>query len=138
MLSSSSSSTVPAFLAAPSQYWESISIISLLTGDNYSHLKTRNNLKNTIPVENLLNSLGICATTEAKNIYGKYVKANTHIVEVLGDDSTFDLFKKSINNSPLAIYQSTLQEKLEYLCVNDKIKKGERTIIYTQFTNGIV
>ena len=118
--------------------FEVISIISLLTGDNYSHLKTRNILKNTIPVENLLNSLGICATTEAKNIYGKYVKANTHIVEVLGDDSTFDLFKKSINNSPLAIYLSTLQEKLEYLYVNDKIKKGERTIIYTQFTDGIV
>lgn len=118
--------------------FEVVSILSLMTGDNYSHLKTRNILKNTIAVENLLNSLGVCATTEAKNIYGKAVKANTHIDEVLGDNNTFALFKKSINDGPLAIYQSTLQEKLKYLYVCDKIKKGERTIIYTQFTDGIV
>lgn len=118
--------------------FEVISILSLMTGDDYSYIKTKNILKNTIAVENLLNSLGVSATTEAKNIYGKAVKANIHLDEVLGGDSTFYDFKKSIIGGPLAIYQSTLQEKLEYLYVCDKIKKGKLTIIYTQFTGGIV
>lgn len=117
---------------------EVISILSLMTGEDYRHIQTKNTLKNTIAVENLLNSLGVSATTEAKNISGKIIETNIHLDEILGSYNTFNDFKKSIMDGPLAIYQSILQEKLEYLYVKDKIKKGELTIIYTQFTDGIV
>lgn len=117
---------------------EVISILTLLTGKNYGGIKTRNLLKNTIEVENLLNSLGIRATTEARNTDGKVVEENIEIDEIEGDDKTFMSFKSSIECGPLAIYQSVLNEKLEYIYLCDKIKKGELSIIYTQFTDGIV
>lgn len=117
---------------------EVISILSLMTGEDYSHIQKKNTMMNTIEVENLLNSLGICATTEAKNINGKKIEANIHLDEILGSGNTFNDFHNSIKDGPLAIYQSTLQEKLDYLYVEGKIKEGELTIIYTQFTDGIV
>ena len=117
---------------------EVISILSLMTGKNYGYLHTKNLLKNTADVENLLNSLGIRATTEARNIGGKVVEENTHIDVIKGDDNTFSSFKRSIKGGPLAIYQSVLQDKLEYIYYNDKIKKGELSILYTQFTKGVV
>lgn len=118
--------------------FEVISILTLLTGDDYKHIKTKNTLKNTIAVENLLNSLGVNATTEPKNIDGKVVEENTHIEEIKADDATFSSFKESLDKGPLAIYQSILKDKLEYLCCMDKIKKENFTILYTQFTDGIV
>lgn len=117
---------------------EVISILSLMTGKSYGYLHTKNLLKNTADVENLLNSLGIRATTEARNIAGKVVEENIHIEEIEGDDRTFSSFKSSIECGPLAIYQSVLKDKLEYIYLCDKIKKGELSIIYTQFTDGIV
>lgn len=117
---------------------EVISILSMMTGEKYARIPTKNTLKNTIPVENALNSLGVCANTEAKNIDGKVVKANIHTDEILGEDSTFCYFKANITNGPLALYQSTLCQKLEYLYCYDKVKKGELAIIYTQFTGGII
>ena len=117
---------------------EVISILTLMTGDNYDYLQTKNSLKNTIAVENLLNSQGIRATTEAKNIDGKVVEEIIHIDKIEGDEKTFSSFKSSIDCGPLAIYQSVLQNKLEYIYCTDKIKKGELSILYTQFTDGIV
>ena len=117
---------------------EVISILTLMTGDNYGDVKTKNILKNTFVVKNLLNSLGIRASTEARNIEGKVVVENTHIDEIEGDEKTFSSFKSSMACGPLAIYQSVLQDKLEYIYFNDKIKKGELSILYTQFTDGIV
>lgn len=118
--------------------FEVISILSLLTGEDYSYLQTKNTLKNTIAVENLLNSLGILASTEARNHEGKVIKLNTHTDEIWGTPYTFSSFKKSICDGPLAIYQSTLQEKLDYLYKHGKVNKDGLTIIYTQFTEGIV
>lgn len=118
--------------------FEVISVLTLLTGDDYKYIKTNNTLKNTIAVENLLNSLGVNATTEPKNIYGKEVGENIHIDEIEGDDFTFSSFKENLDKGPLAIYQSILKDKLEYLYCNDMIKKGDFSILYTQFTNGIV
>ena len=117
---------------------EVISILTLMTGGDYGYLQTKNTLKNTIAVENLLNSLGIRATTEARNIKGKVVEENIEIDEIVGDDKTFNSFKSSIEDGPLAIYQSVLKDKLEYIFCYDKIKKGELSILYTQFTDGIV
>lgn len=118
--------------------FEVISILTLLTGDEYKYIQTKNTLKNTIAVENLLNSLGILANTDAKNKEGNVVKENVFIDEILGDDNTFSSFVGSIGDCPLSIYQSVLQEKLEHIYVNDRIKKGELAIIYTQFTDGII
>lgn len=133
-------SYVSAITATPytNSPFEVISILSLMTGENYSHIPTKNTMKNTIAVENLLNSLGVRVKPEAKNISSKIIESNIHLDEILGSNNTFNDFKKSIMEGPLAIYQSILQEKLEYLYVEDKIKKGELTIIYTQFTDGIV
>ena len=117
---------------------EVISILSLLTGEDYSYIATKNNLKNTIEVENLLNSLGVCANTEAKNIFGQIIKKDIQIVPIYGSDSTFENFRSNLSSGPLQIYQSTLQEKLGYIMKENKIQKGELTIIYTQFTGGII
>lgn len=117
---------------------EVISILTLMTGEDYGNLQTMNTLKNTIAVENLLNSLGVSANTEARNIEGKVLKENLFIDEIKGDDKTFRSFKESLDNGPLAIYQSVLKDKLEYLYCYDKIKKGDLSILYTQFTGGIV
>lgn len=118
--------------------FEVISILTLLTGDDYKNIKTKNSLKNTIAVENLLNSLGVNATTEPKNIDGKVVEENTHIEEIEAGDATFNSFKENLDKGPLAIYQSILKDKLMYLYCEDKIKVGEFSILYTQFTDGIV
>lgn len=113
---------------------EVISILSLMTGETYHHIKKKNILKNTIAVENLLNSLGITANTEPKNVYGKVIGKNINIVEVVGDENTFENFKSNIKKGPSAIYQTTLQAKLDAL----HIEKGDLTIIYTQFIKGII
>ena len=118
--------------------FEVISILTLLTGEDYSYLKTKNVLKNTIAVENLLNSLGILSSTDPKSVEGKVIEENIYIEEVLAYTKTFDSFKKSLMEGPLSIYQSTLQEKLDYICAYGIIKKGELSILYTQFTDGIV
>ncbi len=116
---------------------EVVSILTLLTGEEYN-VKTQNTLKNTIDIENLLNSHGILCNTKPKNIFGKEIELNLHTEEILGDPTTFETFKKSLGNGPLSIYQSILQKKLEYIYVYDKIQKGELSILYTQFTDGIV
>ena len=116
---------------------EVISILTLMTGEEYK-VETKNILKNTIAVENLLNSLGVLSNTKPKNVFGKEIEKNVIIDEIEGDNDTFKAFKKSLDNGPLAIYQSTLKEKLEYVWGTDLVKKGELTILYTQFTNGIV
>ena len=116
---------------------EVISILTLMTGEEYK-VETKNTLKNTIAVENLLNSLGVLSNTKPKNVFGKEIEKNVIIDEIEGDNDTFKAFKKSLDNGPLSIYQSTLKEKLEYVWGNDLVKKGELTILYTQFTNGIV
>lgn len=118
--------------------FEVISILTLMTGEDYKDIKTMNTLKNTIEVENLLNSLGVLSNTEPRNVDGIVIEKNIQIDEIVGDDDTFDSFKKSLDGGPLSIYQSTLQNKLEYIWGNDRIKKGELTILYTQFTDGIV
>lgn len=118
--------------------FEVISLLTLMTGDDYKNIKTKNSLKNTIAVENLLNSLGVNASTESKNIYGRVIEENIHNDEVIGDEATFNSFKENLDKGPLAIYQSILKAKLEYLYREDKIKKGEFSILYTQFTSGIV
>ena len=116
---------------------EVISILTLMTGEEYK-VETKNILKNTIAVENLLNSLGVLSNTKPKNVFGKEIEKNVIIDEIEGDNDTFKAFKKSLDNGPLSIYQSTLKEKLEYVWGNDLVKKGELTILYTHFTNGIV
>ena len=117
---------------------EVISILSLLTGEYYDDIKTRNLLKNTIEVENLLNSLGVLSKTEPENVNRKVIEQNIQIEEIVGDTDTFNSFKKSIDGSSLSIYQSVLKEKLEYIYCCDKIKKGELTILYTHYVDGIV
>ena len=118
---------------------EVISILSLMTGDDYKYLKTKKELKNTIAIENLLNSLGIFDDTKPRNVEKKEIEKIVQIDEIVGDDDTFESFKKSLDgNGPLSIYQSTLSNKLEYIWDNGRVKKGELTIIYTQFTDGIV
>lgn len=117
---------------------EVISILTLMTGEDYSYIKKKNSLKNTIAVKNLLNSLGVRATTEAKNIFGRVIKPYIHTDQIEGDDATFDAFKVSLSKTPLAVYQSILTAKLEYIYVCDQIKRGELAIIYTQFTDGII
>ena len=116
---------------------EVISILSLLTGENYSDIKTRNLLKNTIEVENLLNSLGVLSKTDPKNVDGKVIEQNIQVEEIVGDTDTFNSFKRSMDSS-LSIYQSVLKDKLEYIYCNDKVKKGELTILYTHYVKGIV
>ena len=118
---------------------EVISILSLMTGKDYHNHSTRNNPRNALMIELEVNGIGINATTEAKNINGKVIEQNIHLDEIIGDDITFNTFKNSLGTgSPLSVYQSTLQEKLEYIKVCEKIRKGELTIVYTQFTDGIV
>ena len=117
---------------------EVISILSLLTGKNYSDIKTRNLLKNTIAVENLLGSLGVLSKKSPDNVAGKVIEENIQVEEIVGDTDTFNSFKKSIDGSSLSIYQSVLMDKLEYIYCNDKIKKGELTILYTHYVEGIV
>lgn len=117
---------------------EVISILTLLTGKDYKHISTKNVLKNTSAVSRLLNTLGILATTEPKNKKGMVVKENVVIDAITGDDSTFKDFQRAFEDgSPLPIYQATLQDKLESIYVNDRIKKGELAIIYIQFIDGI-
>lgn len=117
---------------------EVISILSLMTGEKYKNIPRKNILKNTIIVENLLNSLGVLSKTDPKNVKGEKIEQNIQIDSIMGDYNTFKSFKKSLDDGPLSIYQSTLMEKLEYIFVEDKVKKGDLTIIYTQFTKDIV
>lgn len=118
---------------------EVISILSLLTGEDYKDVKTENKMKNTIDIQNLLNSHGVLSTTKPRNIYGKEIEEKVQIDEIIGDDDTFESFRKSLDDkSPLSIYQSTLSNKLKYIIDNDRVKRGELTIIYTLFTKGIV
>ena len=51
---------------------EVISILTLMTGEEYK-VETKNILKNTIAVENLLNSLGVLSNTKPKNVFGKEI-----------------------------------------------------------------
>lgn len=118
--------------------FEVISILSLMTGEDYKDIQKRNILQNTYAVENLLNSLGILANTTPKNAAGKVIEENIQIEGFEGSTDTFNSFKKSLDSSPLSIYQSVLQDKLDYIYCEDKVKKGELTILYTQFTDGIV
>ena len=118
--------------------FEVISILSLLTGEDYKDIQKKNILKNTIAVENLLNSHGILSNTNPKNVDGKVIEENIQIEEIIGDLDTFNSFKESMGSSPLSVYQSVLKDKLEYIYLEDKVKKGELTIVYTQFTDGIV
>ena len=85
----------------------------------------KNILKNTIAVENLLNSNGILSNTDPKNVVGKVIEENIQIEEIVGDYDTFTSFKESMDGSPLSIYHSVLNDKLEYIYLEDKVKKGE-------------
>ncbi len=118
--------------------FEVISILSLLTGESYKDIKKRNILQNTCAVENLLNSHGVLAKTAPKNAAGKVIEENIQIEEIIGDTDTFNSFKKSINMSALSVYQSVLKDKLEYIYMEDKVKKGDLTILYTHYVKGIV
>ena len=117
---------------------ETISILTLMTGDDYKDIKRKNILKNTIDVENLLNSLGVLSNTEPKNVKGEVIEKDIQVDEIVGDTVTFKSFKKSIDGSPLTIYQSLLKDKLEYIYCEDKVKKGELTILYTHYVDGVV
>lgn len=118
---------------------EVVSILTLLTGKDYSDISTRNDLTNTIHIETLLNGNGIRATTPAKNIYGDVVTATEHILPVDATYGMFDVFKENIkeNNGPLQIYHDTMLSKLEYINSHSIIKKGEFTILYTHFVSGL-
>lgn len=118
--------------------FEVISILSLLTGESYKDIKKRNILQNTYAVENLLNSLGLLSNSPSKNVAGEVIEENIQIEEIIGDTDTFNSFKKSINMSALSIYQSVLKDKLEYIYLEDKVKKGDLTILYTHYVKGIV
>jgi len=118
---------------------EVISILSMMTGKEYCNLKKKkNSFKNTIPVENLLNSLGILANTDPKNVDGKVIEVNIQVDGIEGDTDTFNSFRENIGGSSLSIYQSVLKEKLEYIYLEGKVKKGEPTILYTHYVDGIV
>lgn len=118
--------------------FEVISILSLLTGKDYKEIEKKNVMKNTIAVENLLNSLGVLSNTDPRNADGKVIEENIQIEEIVGDTDSFKSFKESIDEGPLSIHQSVLKDKLEYIYLENKVKKGDFTIIYTQFTDGIV
>lgn len=118
---------------------EVLSILTLMTGEDYKDVPTKNTLKNTFAVKNLLNSLGVLSNTKPRTVDGKVIEENIHIDEIVGNDDTFDSFKKSLESgSPLSVYQSTNLEKLEYIWGNDIIKKGELSILYSFYTTGIV
>ena len=118
--------------------FEVISILSLLTGKDYKEIEKKNVMKNTIAVENLLNSLGVLSNTTPRNAAGKVIEETIQVEEIVGDTDSFKSFKESIEKGPLAIHQSVLKDKLEYIYLEDKVQKGDFTILYTQFTEGIV
>lgn len=118
--------------------FEVFSILSLLTGKDYKEIEKKNVMKNTIAVENLLNSLGVLSNTAPMNAAGKVIEETIQIEEIVGDTDSFKSFKESIDEGPLSIHQSVLKDKLEYIYLEDKVKKGDFTILYTQFTEGIV
>lgn len=117
---------------------EVVSILRLMTGQEFDSVSHKNTLSSTAMINNQLGGWGILATTEPKNVNGQKIECETHKLEICGSNETFEIFKKSLSKSPLEIYQSTNIEKLKKVIDEELIQKGKLTLIYTQFVDGIV